>query len=95
MRRVLAIAAFVALAGCGELFPGLQDAGAGKTCFQDSDCAPNGCCGMGTDVVHVSDAPECSAVVCTGTCPKQGIKCGCAIPVCRNQRCTAALATDC
>lgn len=95
MRAPVFLLAVLVLGGCGDVVLSGRDAGPGKTCFADTDCAPNGCCGMGDAVVHVSDAPDCSQAVCTGTCPKQGIKCGCAVPVCRDQRCTAALATDC
>lgn len=81
------------LASCGALEAPGYDAGPGITCYDDTDCAPNGCCGMGTAVVHKSEAPDCSAATCSGSCPLNGIKCGCAVPVCRIQRCTSAIAT--
>ncbi len=87
------ILAVVLLASCEPLAPPSTDAGAGITCYDDSECAPNACCGMGSAIVHKSEAPDCSAVKCTGTCPVNGIKCGCAVPVCRSQRCTSAIAT--
>ena len=85
----------VALGGsaCGSLELPAYDAGSGPTCYDDSECAPNGCCGTGTAVVHQSQAPDCSAVKCSGACPINGIKCGCAVPVCRLQRCSSAIAT--
>lgn len=94
--RLALLALLLSLAsGCGALVLPGTDGGTGARCDVDADCAPNACCGVGDAVVHVSQAPDCSQVTCTNTCPKQGIKCGCAVPVCRDQRCTAALATDC
>ncbi len=73
--------------GDGGQFPG-------KTCYEDTDCAPNGCCGMGTEIVHVDDAPNCSTTQCMGNCPVSGIKCGCGVPVCRSNRCTSAISSS-
>lgn len=93
MIRPLLFVAAVLIVSCEipEYRP--ADAGSGKVCFDDSECAPNACCGMGTAIVHKSEAPDCTAVKCSGACPVNGIKCGCAVPVCRNQRCTSAIAT--
>ena len=82
------------LCGCGSfLDEPLPDAG-GRACVQPSDCVPNGCCGQGTAAVHVLDGPNCSQVQCTGTCPASQVRCGCGVPVCRDSRCTVAVATD-
>jgi hypothetical protein len=62
----------------------------GKVCYADSDCAPNGCCGEGTNPTHVTEAPSCSGVRCDGTCPANTIDCGRCIAVCRDARCAAA-----
>jgi hypothetical protein len=62
----------------------------GPTCFSDSDCVPNGCCGQGTGAVHESEAPDCRAVRCSGTCNPSMVQCGCGIPLCRNSRCAVA-----
>jgi hypothetical protein len=90
---VLALgAALGLLAGCEPIDPiddiplGLSD----TICYRDSDCAPNGCCGEGTNPTHVSEAPDCSGVRCTGTCPADSIDCGRCIPYCRDSRCEAA-----
>lgn len=74
--------------------PGLSDI----TCFQDSDCVPNDCCGAGTGIVHVDEAPDCRDVRCggceaectAGSCTPSTLRCGTCIPVCRNSRCAAA-----
>lgn len=63
----------------------------GKVCADDADCAPNGCCGEGDAIVHKDDAPDCSAAKCNSGCPLHGIKCGCAVPLCRSSRCVAAI----
>lgn len=78
--------------GCEPIDPieetpvGLSD----MVCFRDSDCAPNGCCGEGTNPTHVSEAPNCTGVRCDGTCPTNTIDCGRCIAVCRDSRCAAA-----
>ncbi|MBK7858169.1 MAG: hypothetical protein IPJ65_06000 [Archangiaceae bacterium] len=91
MRRLLVTLAAVA-AACGPVdFSTYVPPDNGKLCYDDADCAPNGCCGMGTAIVHKDDAPDCSAASCTGSCPVNGIKCGCAVPLCRNSRCVAAI----
>ena len=85
-------AALGLLAGCEPIDPiddipvGLSD----TICYRDSDCAPNGCCGEGTNPTHVSEAPSCSNVRCSGTCPPNSIDCGRCIAVCRDSRCAAA-----
>ncbi|MBN1203935.1 MAG: hypothetical protein JXB05_03290 [Myxococcaceae bacterium] len=65
---------------------GLSD----EICYQNSDCAPNGCCGEGTHPTHVSEAPDCSGVRCDGTCPPDTIDCGRCLAFCRDSRCAAA-----
>ena len=70
----------------GDIPVGLSD----TVCYRDSDCAPNGCCGEGTHPTHVSEAPNCSNVRCTGTCTPNSIDCGRCIAVCRDSRCAAA-----
>ena len=80
------------LAGCEPIDP-LDDIPVGLSdtiCYRDSDCAPNGCCGDGTNPTHVSEAPNCANVRCDGTCPANSIDCGRCIPVCRDSRCSAA-----
>jgi hypothetical protein len=79
------------LVSCELPDPAPYDAGSGPVCYDDTECAPNACCGEGTAVVHKSQAPDCTTVKCSGACPINGIKCGCAVPVCRNQRCTSAI----
>jgi hypothetical protein len=69
-----------------EIPPGISD----TICYQDSDCAPNGCCGEGTNPTHVSEAPSCSGVRCSGACSPNTIDCGRCIAVCRDSRCAAA-----
>ncbi len=89
------VAVMVVAAGCALPDLPAYDAGSGTVCYDDSDCTPNGCCGTGDAVIHVSDpgVPDCRAVSCDGKCPANGIKCGCAVPVCRNARCSSAIAT--
>ena len=65
---------------------GLSD----TTCYRDSDCAPNRCCGEGTNPTHVSEAPNCAGVRCDGTCSPNSIDCGRCIAVCRDSRCASA-----
>lgn len=65
---------------------GLSD----TTCYRDSDCAPNGCCGEATNPTHVSEAPSCVGVRCDGTCTANTIDCGRCIAVCRDSRCASA-----
>ncbi|HVG60089.1 MAG TPA: hypothetical protein VNA24_16140 [Hyalangium sp.] len=78
--------------GCEPIEPideipvGLSD----TVCFRDSDCAPNRCCGEGTNPTHASEAPNCTGVRCDGTCPANTIDCGRCIAVCRDSRCSAA-----
>jgi len=66
--------------------PGLSD----TVCYRDSDCAPNACCGLGTNPTHVSETPSCEGVRCDGTCPANTIDCGRCIAVCVDSRCAAA-----
>jgi len=82
--------------GGGSPPPGLSDI----TCFQDTDCVPNDCCGNGTGVVHVSEQQcrggscacpsECTAEECRPSDFTNTLRCGSCIPVCRNSRCAAA-----
>ena len=80
--------------GGGAVPPGISNV----TCFQDTDCVPNDCCGGGTGVVHVDEAPECRGVLCgrcdaectANDCTPSTLRCGTCIPVCRNSRCAAA-----
>ena len=81
--------------GCGSFFPEPPVADAGRACVQDSECVPNGCCGQGTAAVHELDAPtSCGQLTCSGMCPQAQVRCGCGLPVCRDSRCTVAVATD-
>jgi hypothetical protein len=78
--------------GCEPIDPieeipvGLSD----TICSRDSDCAPNRCCGEGTNPTHVSEAPNCAGVRCDRTCPPNTIDCGRCIAICRDSRCAAA-----
>lgn len=80
--------------GSGSPPPGISNV----TCFQDSDCVPNACCGDGTAVTHVSEGPDCQGVRCdpcdslcaASSCTPSTLRCGTCIPVCRNSRCAAA-----
>ena len=86
-----AVAALLLVAACGPVDLTTYVPPDGKACYDDSDCVPNDCCGNGDTVVHKDDAPDCTTVSCGGTaCPIHGIKCGCAVPVCRQSRCIAA-----
>lgn len=94
MRNRLFIFSVVVLTGCGAFGPEyVPPAPTGKTCYVDADCAPNACCGQGTAVVHTTEAPDCALTTCTNMCPKGGIKCGCAVPVCRGNQCTSAVSS--
>ncbi len=81
-------------AGCGledlqlDVDPGPSSNG--PVCYTDEDCVPNDCCGEGWAAVHSSQAPDCSGVICDGSCPEEYAECGCAIPFCRNSRCELA-----
>lgn len=92
----LALGAMLSLlAGCEpvDLDPLPGDAPAPlsqRTCYQDSDCTGNACCGRGTNPTHVEDGPDCSDVRCNGQCPPDGIDCGRCLVICRNSRCEAA-----
>lgn len=89
---VLGVSLGLAGAGC-EPIDSIDDVPVGlsdKTCYQDSDCATNGCCGEGTNPTHVSEAPSCTGVRCDGTCPVNTIDCGRCIPHCRDSLCVAA-----
>jgi hypothetical protein len=95
-RRTLAACFLGVLLGLGvgcepvdpieELPVGLSD----TICYQNSDCAPNGCCGAATNPTHVSEAPSCAGVRCDGTCAANTIDCGRCVPTCRDSRCAAA-----
>lgn len=81
------------LVGCGLAdFP--QPTPMGPGCTADSECVPNGCCGTASEAVHVSLGPSCSATQCMNSCPVQGVKCGCGLPVCRDSRCAVALSSE-
>lgn len=86
--------AVLVFASC-DLLLGNDDGGVvtGDPCNVDTDCAPNACCGMGDAIVAASKAPDCSTAKCSGACPVTGIKCGCAVAVCRNSRCAPAIST--
>src|SRR5437868_679616 len=88
----LAIAAVLASgAACGSVIePVMNNSQAGPNCSQNEDCVPNACCGRGTRAVHLSEAPDCSAVKCSARCPPAELDCGCALPVCRNGHCAVA-----
>ncbi len=91
----LRLALLSLLWSCGSLIVEPPEADAGRACVQDSECVPNGCCGQGTAAVHVMDAPtSCAQLTCTGMCPTSQVRCGCGVPVCRDSRCTVAVATD-
>ena len=94
MRPLLALCALLALAGCGIIDDFPTTDGGGPVCYSDADCVPNDCCGQGTGAVHFSLAPDCTGVVCTGTCPLEQVNCGCGLPVCRLSQCTVAVSTD-
>lgn len=66
--------------------PGISD----TVCYENSDCAPNGCCGQGTNPTHVSEAPDCRNVRCEGPCQPNTIECGRCVATCRDSRCAAA-----
>ena len=94
-RAVLVLGAVLSLAaGCEPVdlgdFGGIPTPESDRTCYQDSDCTGNACCGEGTRPTHVQDGPNCSAVKCTGTCPANGLDCGRCFVVCRESRCAAA-----
>ena len=90
MRFVLLL---LAVAGCGELLLEPPVPTPGRACTQDSDCVPNGCCGEARAAVHRDDAPDCSTVRCSGMCPSAQTSCGCGVPICRDSRCSVAVAT--
>lgn len=89
--RVL-IAALL-LAGCGAIIDEPPPPDPGRPCTQDTDCVPNGCCGMAGSAIHQADAPDCSTVQCSGMCPVTQTNCGCGVPICRDSRCSVAVAT--
>lgn len=64
------------------------------TCYSDSDCATDACCGQGSEILHRSEAPSCSNVSCGSLCPagtpSYSVDCGRCIPVCRDSRCAPA-----
>lgn len=91
--RVAGLALVVALAGCGVYEP-LPTGDAGRACVQDSECVPDGCCGLGSGAVHVADGPDCSRVDCSPRCPATEVSCGCGLPVCRDARCVVARSAE-
>ncbi len=95
--RLFAASLFALALACVPFdeFPGEEDPAPGRVCYEDSDCVPNDCCGVGTGAVHRLDGPDCRAVFCDGVCDEDLIDCGCALPICRDGRCTAAYAEQC
>lgn len=92
MRR-LVLGLWVALVGCGPIdVEGPADAG--RVCFGDSDCVPDGCCGLGEGSVHRLDGPDCSAARCDGACPEDEVRCGCGLAICRGGQCVVAVSTE-
>ena len=91
MRTVLF--SLLLLAGCGEFVDFTPPPMQGRSCSADSDCVPNGCCGEATTAIHSLDAPQCSGVSCTGQCPAMQLRCGCGVPICRDARCSVAVAS--
>ena len=79
-------------AGCGPIDPGFDSPTplSSRTCYQDSDCTGDACCGLGTHPTHVQDGPDCSNVMCDGSCPANGLDCGRCLVICRDSRCDAA-----
>ncbi|MGV3622294.1 MAG: hypothetical protein ACO1OB_15865 [Archangium sp.] len=96
--RALVIAVALSFTGCGFLLGGEPGGGGGlpggRACASNEDCVPSDCCGEGSGVVHVMDAPSCSGRTCTSNCPQNQTDCGCGVPICRDSRCTVAVATD-
>lgn len=76
--------------GCGPVVDGASTGVPGRVCYVDADCVPDACCGTGSGVVHIEDAPSCRGIQCTNSCDPSSVDCGCGIPVCRDQRCTVA-----
>lgn len=93
MRSTLRLCALLLATGCGALLeePPLEDAG--RACTQESDCVPDGCCGLGTGATHRLDAPSCAGMTCSGMCPQNQVRCGCGMPICRDNRCSVAVAS--
>lgn len=94
--RALVIAVALSFTGCGFLLGepgGGSGMPSGRACASDDDCVPSDCCGEGSGVVHVMDAPRCPGQ-CNTTCPRGQTDCGCGVPICRDSRCTVAVATD-
>jgi hypothetical protein len=90
MRREILLALMVMGVGCGIADPQSDPQPAGPVCYSDNDCVPDDCCGEATRAVHVSAAPDCRGVRCTGSCPTDRAECGCAIPHCADSHCTLA-----
>jgi hypothetical protein len=78
--------------GCEPIVPidEIPEGLSNTVCYRNEDCAPNGCCGEATNPTHVSEAPNCSNVRCTGVCSPNTIDCGRCVAVCRDSRCEAA-----
>src|SRR5688500_7469283 len=86
-----ALMLFAPLVACDPSFSLPPPTEPGAACDVDEDCVPNACCGRGTGVVHVSQAPNCRSATCDGTCSPATVQCGCGIPVCRDRRCGVAV----
>jgi hypothetical protein len=90
----LCVGVLLAGAGCGldiDDLDGLGGDGTGPTCYDDSECVPNACCGEGNGAVHYTLAPDCSAIRCSAeSCPAYTVNGGTGLPVCRNSKCTVA-----
>lgn len=90
--------AALVLAACGPM----DDGGGGvvgDVCTQQSDCVPNNCCGFGTGVVNVSNAPaNCPAPsACPANSPdptNQTLNNTCGTPYCDSSK-HCAVATRC
>jgi hypothetical protein len=95
MNRWVCLAAtflFLAVTSCDQVIEGSPfQTGPGRTCHVDEDCVPDDCCGEGEFAVHVEDAPDCSGVVCAGSCDPSMVRCGCGIPLCHDMRCAVAV----
>jgi hypothetical protein len=83
-----------ALVACGPLDEDIFGPPSGRTCYENADCVPDGCCGQATAAIHKDDATSCTGVVCQGSCPVDQVDCGCGLPVCKEQRCTVARQVD-
>lgn len=92
MRALVLLGAALVSFGCGSIIDLPPDTS--RPCAADADCVPNGCCGEGSGAIHTLDAPDCTAVRCSGMCPLAQVRCGCGLPVCRDSRCSVAVSTE-